>query len=84
MTLSVAAYKSTRAEAEHLATQLRAALISAGMAAEDVRQIRARVAASGRAYVDLGALRISAAEKLLQALPLTPPAYPALPAEPFG
>lgn len=82
--ISVAAHKSTRAEAEHVAALLRAALVSAGVAEKDVQHIHAQVTASGRAYVELGSLRLSAAEKLLRALPLTPPSYPALPAEPFG
>lgn len=68
--IPMAQYKSTRAEADHVAGLIRAALIRAGLTEDDASQVRSRVTGSGRAYVELGAFRIGAATKLLEALPL--------------
>ena len=62
-------YKSARAEADHLAALLRAALTRAGLPDADVSRVRGLVTGSGRAYVEVGALRITTALTLLDALP---------------
>ncbi|MEU3920823.1 hypothetical protein [Streptomyces sp. NPDC029004] len=85
--IPMAQYKSSRAEAEHTATLLRAALMRAGIP-EDAARVRALVTGKGRANVEVGALPISSAVKLLNALSLALPddtdGGPALPAEAFG
>ncbi|MCL7490104.1 hypothetical protein M8I34_01305 [Streptomyces sp. MCA2] len=68
--MPMAGYKSARAEAEHIAALLRAALMRAGIPETQVAQVRPQVTAAGRAYVHLGAFRIGDAGKLLDALPL--------------
>ncbi|UQA95083.1 hypothetical protein [Streptomyces halobius] len=65
----MAQYKSARAEVDHIAALVRAALIRAGLSEDDVSQVRGRVTGNGRAFVDVGALRVGAAAKLLEALP---------------
>jgi hypothetical protein len=82
-------YKSARAEAEHTAALLRAALTRAGVPEETAGRVRALVTGKGRAYVEVGALPLESAVKLLNALPLAlPPGGtddgPTLPAEAFG
>ncbi|RFU82882.1 hypothetical protein DY218_30550 [Streptomyces triticagri] len=64
-------YKSARAEADHLAGLIQAALLRAGVPEAEVSQVRALVARSGRAYIKFGALKIGSATKLLEALPLS-------------
>lgn len=66
----MAQYKSARAEVEHIAALVRAALIRAGLSEDDVSQVRGRVTGNGCAYVDMGVLRVGAATKFLEALPL--------------
>lgn len=63
-------YKGARAEADHLAALLRAALIRAGVSDAEASQVRPRVLGSGRACIEVGALRLGSAVKLLDALPL--------------
>jgi len=63
-------YKSARAEAEHTAALLRAALIRAGIPEGETARVRALVTGQGRAYVEVGALPVGSAVKLLQSLPL--------------
>lgn len=82
-------YKSARAEAEHTAALLRAALMRAGISEEQASRVRALVTGKGRAYVEVGALPVGSAVKLLNALPLAlaegaPGDGPTLPAEAFG
>jgi hypothetical protein len=84
----MAQHKGSRAEADHTAALLRAALMRAGIP-EDAARVRALVTGTGRAYVEVGALPISSAVKLLNALPVALPdddtdGGPALPAEAFG
>ncbi|MFF0595420.1 hypothetical protein [Streptomyces antibioticus] len=62
--------KGTRPEAEHTAALLRAALTRAGIPAEEVARVRALVSGRGRAYVEIGALPVGSAAKLLNGLPL--------------
>jgi hypothetical protein len=64
-------YKSARAEAEHTAALLRAALARAGVPEAETARVRPLVTSTGRAYVELGAFRLSSAGKLLDALPLS-------------
>ena len=64
-------YKSARAEAEHIAALLRAALTRAGVPEAETARVRPVVTSAGRAYVELGAFRLSSASKLLDALPLS-------------
>ncbi|MFG2894993.1 hypothetical protein [Streptomyces sp. NPDC048248] len=66
-------YKSARAEAEHVAALLRAALQRAGVPETAVSSIRPLVSGTGRAYVEMGALRLGDATRLLDALPLDAP-----------
>lgn len=83
--MTVAEFKSARAEAEHVAALLRAALQRAGVSEVEAGQVRAMVSGAGHAYVHLGALRVSAATKLLDTLPLRKSSDgPTLPAESFG
>lgn len=63
-------YKSARAEAEHTAALLRAALQRAGIPEREAARLRPLVTSKGRAYVEIGALPIASAVKLLNALPL--------------
>lgn len=63
-------YKSARAEAEHTAALLRAALQRAGISEDQASRVRPLVTGKGRAYVEIGALPIGSAVKLLNALPL--------------
>ncbi|MFI6494924.1 hypothetical protein [Streptomyces sp. NPDC050564] len=82
-------YKSARAEAEHTAALLRAALTRAGIPEEAAARVRALVTGKGRAYVEVGALPLDSAVKLLNALPFALPQGgtddgPTLPAEAFG
>ncbi|MBC9727669.1 hypothetical protein [Streptomyces sp. TRM68367] len=63
-------YKSARAEAEHTAALLRAALQRAGIPEHQAARVRALVTSKGQAYVELGALPVGSAVKLLNALPL--------------
>ncbi|HET6354465.1 hypothetical protein [Streptomyces sp.] len=86
--IPMAQYKSSRAEAERTATLLRAALTRAGIP-EDAARVHALVTGKERAKVEVGALPISSAVKLLNALSLALPdddtdGGPALPAEAFG
>lgn len=62
-------YKSARAEADHTAALLRAALHRAGVPERDTARVRSLVTNSGRAYVELGTLPVGSAVKLLDALP---------------
>lgn len=68
--IPMARYKSARAEAEHIAALLRAALMRVGIPETQVSRVRPLVTATGRAYVELGAFRIGDAGRLLDALPL--------------
>lgn len=68
--IPMAEYKSARAEAEHTAALLRAALKRAGVPEEESARVRALVTGKGRAYVEIGALPVGSAVKLLNALPL--------------
>ncbi|GAA1901972.1 hypothetical protein GCM10009837_26320 [Streptomyces durmitorensis] len=63
-------YKSARTEADHIAGLMRAALIRAGLSEEDASRVRGLVTGNGRAYVEVGVLRVAAANTLLEALPL--------------
>ncbi|MFE9608044.1 hypothetical protein [Streptomyces sp. NPDC006012] len=65
-------YKSARAEAEHTAALLRAALRRAGIPEHETVWVRALVTGKGRAYVEIGALPVGSAVKLLNGLPLAP------------
>ena len=82
-------YKRARTEADHLAAPLRAALTRAGLPDTEASRVRGLVTGSGRAYVEVGALHIATARKLLDALPPARPAAPnpddspRLPAESF-
>jgi hypothetical protein len=85
----MAQYKSARAEAEHTAALLRAALQRAGVTEDEAARVRALITGKGRAYVEIGALPVGSAVKLLNALPLAllaedPDDSPALPAEATG
>ncbi|MFR0353745.1 hypothetical protein [Streptomyces sediminimaris] len=64
-------YKSARAEAEHVAGLLRAALTRAGVPEAEAARVRPLVTSTGRAYVELGAFRVGTASKLLDDLPLS-------------
>ncbi|MCX4585299.1 hypothetical protein [Streptomyces sp. NBC_01481] len=64
----MAQYKGSRAEAEHTAALLRAALMRAGIPEGGAAQVRALVTGKGRAYVEVGALPLGSAVKLLNAL----------------
>lgn len=64
-------YKSARAEADHVAGLLRAALMRAGVPEGEAARVRGLVTGSGRAYIELGALRMGTAVKLCEALPLS-------------
>jgi hypothetical protein len=78
-------YKSARAEADHVAALLRAALVRAGVPEGEAARVRGLVTGSGRAYIELGALRMGSAVKLCEALPLARAGTTAtLPAESFG
>ncbi|MBT2489818.1 hypothetical protein J7E96_15105 [Streptomyces sp. ISL-96] len=82
-------YKSARADAEHLTTLLRSALTRAGISDDEAGKVRPLVTATGRAYVQFGALQLRDAVKLLEALALSRTAPrsaegPTLPAEAFG
>ncbi|GGJ55412.1 hypothetical protein GCM10010121_077520 [Streptomyces brasiliensis] len=82
-------YKSARAEAEHTAALLRAALQRVGLPEEETARVRALVTGRGRAYVEVGALPLGSAVKLLNALPLAlvmdrADDAPGLPAEASG
>ncbi|MGW3872793.1 hypothetical protein ACWEC4_21780 [Streptomyces sp. NPDC005055] len=68
---SVEEYKSVRAEADHLAALLRAALVRAGVPESETAKVRALVTAKGRAYVQVGVLRLPDANRLLEVLPLS-------------
>lgn len=63
-------YKSARTEADHIAGLMRAALIRAGLSEDDASRVRGLVTGNGRAYVEVGVLRVAAANTLLEALPL--------------
>ncbi|WP_189184057.1 hypothetical protein [Streptomyces albiflavescens] len=85
----MAQYKSARAEAEHTAALLRAALIRAGIPGNDAVRVCALVSGKGRAYVEVGTFPLSSVVKLLNALPLALVTDdhedgPTLPAEAFG
>ncbi len=69
--ISMDQYKSARAEAEHTAALLRAALRRAGIPGDETARVRALVTGRGRAYVEIGALPVGSAVQLLNALPLT-------------
>ncbi|WP_159058831.1 hypothetical protein [Streptomyces caeruleatus] len=62
-------HKSARAEADHTAALLRAALQRAGIPEREAARVRALVI-EGRAYVGIGALPVGSAVRLLEALPL--------------
>ncbi|MFG2148954.1 hypothetical protein ACGFRG_32855 [Streptomyces sp. NPDC048696] len=62
-------YKSALAEAEHTAELLRAALQRAGIPEHEATQVRPLVTSKGRAYVEIGALPVGSAVKLLNTLP---------------
>ncbi|MFJ7904082.1 hypothetical protein ACIQ6V_26930 [Streptomyces sp. NPDC096198] len=62
-------YKSARAEAEHTAALLRAALRRAGLPEYEAARVRALITGKGCAYVEIGALPVSSAVKLLSTLP---------------
>ncbi|OUD02726.1 hypothetical protein CA983_13440 [Streptomyces swartbergensis] len=62
-------YEGARAEAEHTAELLRAALQRVGVPERDTARVRFLVTTSGRAYVALGTLPVGSAVKLLDALP---------------
>jgi hypothetical protein len=62
-------HKSARAEADNTVGLLRAALERAGIPGREAARVRALVI-GGRAYVGIGALPVSSAVKLLDALPL--------------
>ncbi|WHM38071.1 hypothetical protein [Streptomyces sp. BPTC-684] len=66
--ISMENYKSTLAEAEHIAAVLRAALARAGIAENQAARVRPLVTGAGRGYVELGALRVGDAHRLLDAL----------------
>lgn len=61
-------YKSALAEAEHIAALLRAALARAGIAEAQAARVRPLVTGPGRGYVELGALHVKDAHRLLDAL----------------
>ena len=61
-------YKSTLAEAEHIAALLRVALARAGVAEAQAARVRPLVTGAGRGYVELGALYLKDAHRLLDAL----------------
>lgn len=82
--ISMDAYKNTRAEADHVAALVRAALLCTGVPEAEARRVRARVTATGRAQVELGALRLNAAMKLLEGLPLAREEARPSPARPAG
>ncbi|RPK81424.1 hypothetical protein EES45_10875 [Streptomyces sp. ADI97-07] len=63
-------YKSARAEADHVAGLLRAALMRAGIPELERSRVRGLVTGSGRVYIEIGALRTGSAVKLCEALPL--------------
>lgn len=48
-------YKSARAEAEHTAALLRAAMQRAGLPEHEAARVRVLVTGKGRAYVEIGA-----------------------------
>ncbi|MFG2650209.1 hypothetical protein [Streptomyces sp. NPDC048436] len=78
-------YKSARAEADHVAALLRFALMRAGVPEGEAARVRGVVTGSGRAYVELGALRMGSAVKLCEALPLAGDgAAPSPPADSLG
>ncbi|MGR8010375.1 hypothetical protein [Streptomyces hypolithicus] len=87
--IPMAQYKSARAEADHIAGLVRAALIRAGLSEDDASRVRGLVTGSGGAYVEVGTFRDGAAIKLLEALPPARVApedsddCPKLPAESF-
>lgn len=66
-------YKSTRAEAEHTAALLRAALKRVGISDDEVAKVRPVVTATGRAYVHFGAFQLRDAAAVLEALSLSRP-----------
>ncbi|MFF2811710.1 hypothetical protein ACFVT2_31975 [Streptomyces sp. NPDC058000] len=70
--IPMAQYKSARAEAEHSAALLRAALVRAGIPEAEAVRVRPLVTATGRAYVELGAFRLGDVGKLLDVLPVGP------------
>ncbi|MFI1105624.1 hypothetical protein [Streptomyces melanogenes] len=61
-------YKSTLAEAEHIAALLRVALARAGVTEAQAARVRPLVTGAGRGYVELGALHVKDAHRLLDAL----------------
>lgn len=62
-------YESAKAEADHLAELMRAALTRAGVPGRQVQHVRGRVGRSGLGYVEFGALRVCDVVRLLDALP---------------
>lgn len=62
-------YKSARAEAEHTAALLRAALRRAGIPEHEAARVRPMVKRIELAYVEIGALSVGSAGKLLNTLP---------------
>ncbi|MFJ6573880.1 hypothetical protein ACIQNU_41455 [Streptomyces sp. NPDC091292] len=77
-------YKAARAEADHLAALMRAALIRVGVPEAEVSRVRGFVTGSGRAYIELGALRVESAVRLREALPLDRDSTLAAPTPPAG
>ncbi|MFK8908846.1 hypothetical protein [Streptomyces sp. YS-3] len=63
-------YKSAWAEVDQVASLVRAALLRAGVTEGEAARVRGLVTGSGRAYIELGALRLGSAVLLCQALPL--------------
>ncbi|MEU5437663.1 hypothetical protein AB0G73_30400 [Streptomyces sp. NPDC020719] len=61
-------YKAVLAEAEHAAALLRNALTRVGITESQAARVRPLVASGGRGYVELGALGIADAHRLLDAL----------------
>ncbi|GAA0626858.1 hypothetical protein [Streptomyces crystallinus] len=66
--ISMEQYKSTLAEAEHVAALLRTALAREGIAECAAARVRPLVTSAGRGHVELGTLRVRDAQRILDAL----------------
>ncbi|MGP9020104.1 hypothetical protein ACT1U9_17110 [Streptomyces sp. BR1] len=73
--IPMAQYKNALAEAEHIAALLRTALTRAGVTDSQAARVRPLVTSSGRGYVELGALGIADAHRLLDQL-VAAPSFP--------
>lgn len=76
--IPMAQYKTALAEAVHVAAQLRTALTRVGIAEAQTARVRPLVTSAGRGYVELGALGVADAHRLLDQL-LAPPSSPNAP-----